>query len=70
MNNALNQIAIVKQAINELSHCVAAGPDWFTYGESGQLRHARAWTNKAMAAIVELEKLVTETEIDYRCLAS
>ena len=51
------QVAIVKQALAELSHCVSAGPGWFTKGESGRLQHAHMWTDKGMQAVAVLEKL-------------
>lgn len=41
----------IHTAINELSHCVTAGPDWFTNGRSGQASHAYMWTERASEAL-------------------
>lgn len=49
-------IETIKTALNELMHCVSAGPEWFTNGRSGQMGQARMWDEKAREALKHLHK--------------
>lgn len=60
--NQARDIETVRQAVLELSHCIFAGPDWFTQGRNGQQKHASGWASRATESLKVIQETLEQAQ--------